>query len=119
MSMMVCWECQAAVSDAASACPKCGAPIGGAMTLEKPVREGATGLGLKIAVGVAVGVGALILIGGMTDPQSEERARARDAISLCWEEQSRKSLDPASARFVAGACELLEERYAAKYRRKP
>lgn len=44
-----------------------------------------------------------------------EKARARDAIDLCWKEQSRKSLDPGSARFVAGACELMEDQFRQKY----
>jgi hypothetical protein len=38
---------------------------------------------------------------------------------LCWEQQSRKSLDPGSARFVASTCENMERDFRGKYNLNP
>ena len=44
---------------------------------------------------------------------------ARRVIELCWEDQKRKSLDPATQRLVAGVCENLEAKFVAKLGHKP
>ena len=44
---------------------------------------------------------------------------SRRAIEVCWDEQQRKSLDPAQQRFIAGACESMEAKFVAKYGHKP
>lgn len=54
-----------------------------------------------------------------SSPDAQARARARDAIALCWKEQERKSLPPEQARFVAAACEKLEADYRARWGRDP
>jgi len=52
------------------------------------------------------------------DPYVEEKWRAKETIDLCWEDQGRKSHTPATARFVAGTCEMLEREYLEKYGRR-
>ena len=68
-----------------------------------------------------IAIGGLMLIGALmpNNPERDARWRAQDAIKLCWSEQGRKSLDGATARFVAGACEKMERDYEAKWGRKP
>lgn len=51
--------------------------------------------------------------------EERERDNAEAAIKLCWEEQAKKSNTPDMARFVAGACETMEDRFVKKYNRKP
>jgi hypothetical protein len=60
---------------------------------------------------------SLYLIGSTVgdDGQTDERA----AIKLCWEKQSKKSFDPATARFAAQVCEYMEDEYKKKWRMKP
>lgn len=52
-------------------------------------------------------------------PEEEAKSRLRRAIDLCWEEQSRKSLPPEQARFIAGACEKMESDFRSTYRVNP
>jgi len=56
----------------------------------------------------------VFVIGALSGPPSE-RQTARLAIELCWKEQSSKSLDPATQRFIAGSCEMMEREFRAKY----
>lgn len=58
----------------------------------------------------------LFVFGWVLDsPQSKERHKERTTIELCWKEQSRKSFDPATARFAAGICEGLEREFTFKW----
>ncbi len=52
-------------------------------------------------------------------PEAKEKARERDAIALCWKEQERKSNTPSQARFIAGACEMMENDFRKKHGRNP
>ena len=52
-------------------------------------------------------------------PKADSKYNARFAIDTCWEEQKRKSLDPAQQRFIAGACEGMEAKFVAKYGHRP
>lgn len=52
-------------------------------------------------------------------PENAEKNKARDAISICWQEYEKKSLDPAGKRFIAGACELMEHKFRDQYRTSP
>lgn len=52
-------------------------------------------------------------------PDENERWRQAKAIELCWEGQGKRSLDPATARFAAGACEQMEEKFVQRWGRKP
>ena len=77
---------------------------------------------MKITVIVVLVVLAALLAQGFiasNTPEGKERAKARDAIELCWKEQQRKSLDPAQARFIAGACEKMEDDFRRKHNRNP
>ncbi|WP_212684821.1 hypothetical protein [Undibacterium baiyunense] len=61
----------------------------------------------------------LIIAGLNQSPEDKEKANNRDAISLCWENQAKKSNTPEEARFIAGACEMMEENFIKKYGVKP
>lgn len=70
---------------------------------------------LLLAAGtLAIGVVAL----GYFDTDSP-KAKGRRAISYCWEQYERKSLDLAEKRFIAGACEQLENDFRQKFGVKP
>lgn len=71
----------------------------------------------KIAIFAAAAMAAFLLFGAYegTKPEVQERQRERAAIDLCWQEYERKSLDPVSKRFVAGACETMESDFRKKH----
>lgn len=76
----------------------------------------------KWVVGVPVGLVVAFLGFGAfvgNSPEGNARAAERDAIKFCWQEQSRKSLDPSTARFAASACERMEENYRKQWGRNP
>lgn len=67
---------------------------------------------MKTALQVLAGLVAAFLAWALfrtPSPEERERAILRHAIEECWKEQASKSLEPATARFIAGACERLEE----------
>ena len=70
-------------------------------------------------VGLFVFVFLIFFIKACNDPTIGERGNAQSAIELCWKEQGRKSLTPGEQRFIAGACEKMEEKFEAKYGVKP
>ncbi len=72
---------------------------------------------LKWVIGVPVGLFALFLVVGRTS--NDPKTQARRTIETCWDDQGKKSLDPATARFVAGTCERLEADFMAKYGVRP
>lgn len=77
---------------------------------------------LKWVIGVPVGLFVLFLVvGTLLDGRTsnDPKARARRTIETCWDDQGKKSLDPATARFVAGTCERLESDFMAKYGVRP
>lgn len=53
------------------------------------------------------------------DPGVKARGKERAAIKLCWDDYGRKSLAPAEQRFIAGACERMENDYRTKWGRNP
>ena len=55
----------------------------------------------------------------MSTPEGQEKAAARHAIDACWEDQKRKSLDPAQQRFISGACEGMEAKFVSKFGHRP
>lgn len=120
----------------ASTCQKCGASFGPggwqvspykpaakpspapAEPEEKPKKGGIW----KWVFGVPVGAFVLLMIIGScagNSPEAQERAKARDAISYCWKEQSRKSFSDSMAQFVAGACERMEADFKQKWGYSP
>lgn len=62
-----------------------------------------------------VGLFVLYALLQTPSPRDDAKGRERAAIRLCWEDQQRKSLDPATARFVAGTCEKMERDFKARY----
>lgn len=109
MSLIKCAECGTEVSTTADACPKCGAKV------PKPKK---TKWWLWVPLGLVAAFFTVGFIGSNT-PEGRAQADERAAIELCWQEQQRKSLDPGSQRFVAGACEMMERKYIEKHGRKP
>ena len=111
MALIKCNECGVQISDAAAACPHCGAPVP-----KKPP----TGW-LVWPVGI---VFVLVVIAGIMPPsphsqEAQDKAIARQTIETCWKEQQRKSLSPELQRFVAGACEKAEADFRRQYGREP
>jgi hypothetical protein len=109
MALSPCTECGYTVSSKAAACPRCGA------------RPSKAKRWLWILGAAAVAVVGLFVIGlvSSSSPEAQDRIAATMAIDDCWKEQKRPSNNPATARFVAGTCELLESRFQTKYGRKP
>jgi hypothetical protein len=110
MALVNCTECGAQISDAAKACPSCGHPRS---TLPKSSSRKWPWIVLPLAVLVG-----FIAIAGRT-PASDEKAKLRRAIASCWREQSRKSLAPEQALFIAGACEKMQADYRGRFRAEP
>lgn len=112
MTLHACPECQKPVSSKAAACPHCGAKVA-----TPPAPPGAMGtMGWFFAGLILVFITWAAIKGFGTD---DGRSKARAAIDLCWAEQGRKSLDPATARFAASACEFMATEFEKKYGIKP
>lgn len=121
MALISCPECSKEVSDAALSCPGCAYPIASA----EGKKESQQATDDKKGMGVVPKI--LLIIGGLfaafmalglyksNTPEGQAKARARDAIRLCWAEQGRKSFSSDTQRFVAGACESMEEDFKRKY----
>lgn len=131
-----CPCCATPVKLSAESCGKCKAifsddgwrPIAGGASTAAKVENASTsveksGSSLwKWLFGVPIGGFVLLMIVGAcagNTPDGKERQASRDAISLCWSEQGRKSLDSGTARFVASTCEKMESDYRAKWGRNP
>lgn len=86
----------------------------------EPEKKGGGGL-LKVFLWLGGAVAAFLIFGATVGntPEAKARMASKDAISLCWKEQERKSLTPGAQRFVAGACEKMEADYRAKWGRNP
>jgi predicted nucleic acid-binding Zn ribbon protein len=106
MALQPCTECGVQISDKAIACPQCGAAP------DKPKK---TRWWLLIVLVVFALLLVMFYIIG-SSPAVQERANAKKNIDFCWSEPS---FDPATARFVAGACEKMEADYREKYGRSP
>lgn len=106
MSLITCKECGTEISTKAKSCPKCG------------VKIPHTKWWLWIPLGL---VSAFLAFGAMisNSPEGQEKAKSRHAIDYCWEGQKQKSLDPATQRFVAGACEKMERDFETQYGHRP
>jgi hypothetical protein len=106
MTLVACKECGTEVSTSAKACPKCGSKV--------PKT--------KWWLWVPLGLGAAFLLFGAVvgrSPEAQGKGQARRAIDLCWEEQKRKSFDAGTQNFVAGACEMMENKFTERYGHRP
>ena len=75
---------------------------------------------MKIALWVVGAFVAFLVIGNLLpDPSNDPKWMDREAISLCWKEQGRKSNSAGQAQFQAGACEMMEDRFTKTYGVKP
>ena len=121
MALITCSECGNTVSDKASSCPKCGAPIFVPdYTAPPPPPEKGPSF-WPWAIGVVV-VGFLMFTYlGSSAPSGPPARKTTDAsaIALCWQEQGRKSLSPEAARFAASTCENMEDEFRRIYGHKP
>ncbi|RZZ81955.1 zinc ribbon domain-containing protein [Pseudoxanthomonas winnipegensis] len=122
MALMPCRECGKEISSLAHACPHCGAPIEripSAAAARAPLPEGGVSY-LKAAL-VLSGLALLFSVILIVYASSQHRPEADDraTIDVCWEEYGKKSLDPASKRFIASACEKMESDFKQKYGRDP
>ena len=106
MALITCKECKTEISDTAKACPKCGAKV--------PRTKWWLWIPLSL-------VAAFFLFGAIAGngPQAQEKAQARRAIDLCWDEHKRKSLDTGTQRFVASTCEMMESKFTEKFGHRP
>lgn len=122
MALITCPECHASISDKAVACPKCGAPrVSKADGGAPPAKKDGGSVG-KALLWVAAGLVVLFFVIGFIGSNSSEgkaKAQARAAIATCWELQGRKSNDPGTARFAAGACERMEADFRQQYGSAP
>lgn len=75
----------------------------------------------KIFVSIGAALVAFTAFGAYlaNTPDGQDRTAQREVIAACWEEQARKSLEPGTARLVAGACERLEADFRQKWNREP
>lgn len=109
--MTTCKVCGTEFSGS-NVCPDCGAKV---------VDKQSSGLFLTVLIGGLV-LFLIVMIRMSPSGSSsgmDEKSQARYAIDLCWENQRKKSLPPDQQRFIAGACEMMEQKFVEKYRHKP
>jgi starvation-inducible outer membrane lipoprotein len=68
---------------------------------------------------MALTASLLLLQGCSRTPQEIAKSDDRDKIKFCWSQQEKKSLTPDEARFIAGACEMKEQKFREKYGHAP
>lgn len=76
----------------------------------------------KCLLGISLGLlGSLIAsnVNAEVPSKDQEKAKARQVISVCWSDYEKKSLDPGTKRFVASTCEKLERDFVQKFGHRP
>lgn len=124
MALIKCSECGAEVSDKAAACVKCGAPIISDRipplpTITETPKTGSSWSWVWWVAGLFFGLLLLSSIFSARTPQDDAKSKARALISKCWDDQKRKSLDPAAARYLAGMCEKFEDDFRQAHGHNP
>lgn len=124
MALIACAECNQQISDKASSCPHCGAPIQQVSTDTSVAAEATTQKSgvWKWVLGLPVWAFVLLMAIGScaeSSPDGKARAQSKATIKQCWIEQARKSLDPGTARFAASACEQMEKDYRTRWGSNP
>lgn len=108
MSLVICSDCGHQVSTNADSCPGCGA-------IQKK-----NGISKWWLLTVPALVGAIVFIAAQPMSQEDlQQLQLKDQVAACWVDQKRESHTPGAKRFIAGACEMLENEYFKKYGRKP
>lgn len=107
MALLACCECAKEISSDADACPQCGA------------RQKTAGVRWWLVIPI-LSIVAILLISAASQPAPvTEKSRDQAAIKICWQEHDRKSLTPVEKRFIAGACEKMEQDFVAQHGGKP
>lgn len=121
MKIVPCPSCSNPVSSQAVSCPHCGHPL---VQQTQPSLPPESGKGGGLIKTMALFFGGLVLVffvwGAMqSGPEADAKSRERAAIEMCWQEQGKKSHAPAESRFIAGACERMQEEFRAKHNVAP
>lgn len=117
MAIIECKDCGGKVSDAAAACPHCGAPGSGTPADQDPAEDKKPKrTWWKWILGVPVGLFILMMVIGSLQPANPEKDRARVVYSRCIEqlESSDRARLP-TANGLATMCEKFRQDYRAKY----
>ena len=64
---------------------------------------------------LAVAIAALVLCGCDNSPEAKEKASKRHGIDYCWSTYKNKSNSEEEKRFIAGACEKMEDDFRSAY----
>lgn len=68
---------------------------------------------------IAMAAVLLLVTGCDNSPEAQAKSTDSEAVKLCWQDYSKKSLDPGTKRFVAATCETMEANFAKKYGQRP
>lgn len=66
----------------------------------------------KVIIYIGLALLAFVIWATLRTPSPEEVAKsnARAAVELCWQEQGRRSNSAQQAQFIAGACEMMQQK---------
>lgn len=75
----------------------------------------------KVILGLLLVLAAMLIWGTIVknDPEMMEKSRAKTAIELCREEQSKQASNPAQVEIIAAVCKKFESEYRSKYGSNP
>ncbi|MGG5223534.1 hypothetical protein [Pseudomonas syringae pv. coryli] len=75
----------------------------------------------KVILGLLLVLAAMLIWGTIVknDPEMMEKKRAKTAIELCREEQSKQASNPAQVEIIAAVCKKFESEYRSKYGSNP
>lgn len=126
VALIACKECSGRVSDTASTCPHCGAPVSvpalseKTLTISSDVETKKSGSVWAWVFGVPIGLFILMMAIGMLNPAPPEQARARDIYKQCLRElEAQDRARSSGATPLAGMCEQLRSEYVKKWGSTP
>ncbi|WP_084545589.1 zinc-ribbon domain-containing protein [Cupriavidus malaysiensis] len=106
MALIACSECNAEVSDRATACPRCGNPIAATQHQEPPKRSGRLGVGLGI-----VGLVGIFVIAATISANSSRSSTSATADATTGNELGIKADDVVKMDKASFGCEF-EHKFA-------